>query len=154
MIQRVQTLFLLIVALLSGFMIFYPLSEMVIKTGDMVQFHSYGLQEIKQGGDTIHYNFLLLILILFITIMSFVTLLLYNNRALQMRLCVYNILISFCLIGCIAYFYFSLKHKYDIGANSYTIAVIFPIINIILLFQSFRAIRRDDLLIKSYDRLR
>jgi len=89
-----------------------------------------------------------------ITIMSFTTIILYNNRVVQMRLCVYNILISFCLIGYIAYYYFSIKHRPDVDSNSFTFIVVIPIINIILLFQSFRAIRRDDILIKSYDRLR
>jgi hypothetical protein len=154
MIQRIQSLFLLVVTLLSCLMLFYPLSNFYTSAGTWVQFHTYGLQEIKEGGDVVHYNFLLFLLILAIAIISLVTILVYNKRTLQMRLCVYNILLTICLIGCIAYFYFSFKHSLNMRANSYTFVVIFPIINILLLFQSFRAITRDDLLIKSYDRLR
>jgi hypothetical protein len=153
MIQRVQTLFLLVVTLLSGFMIFYPLYGIRLKTGEKLFLHSYALQN-GHTGELIHYNILLFMVILAITIISFITILYYNKRTIQMRLCVYNILISLFLIGCIAYYYFSIKRIPDVERNSFTFTVIFPVINIILLFQSFRAIRRDDLLIKSYDRLR
>ena len=153
MIQRAQTLFLLIVVLLSGFMIFYPLSMVELKTGILLHLHSYGMQDIH-SGKLLYHIFIPFLLILAITIISFVTILLFNKRILQMRLCAYNIILSLCLIGCIAYYYFSLKHKPEVTSNSFTFTIVFPIINIFLLFQSFRAIRRDDLLIKSYDRLR
>lgn len=154
MIQRVQTLFLLAVTILSFIMLISPLSKIVLLRGEIIKFYSIGLRDLNQGNEFIRYTIPLFVLILIITGISLVAMLYFKNRTLQLRLCVYHILLSIVLIGFLAFYYFSIKNQLNWDSNSFSIVVIFPLINIVLTFQAFRAIGRDEHLIKSYDRLR
>ena len=154
MIQRIQSLFLMAAAIFSGISIKAPLSEFTMKNGDLVRLYSHGLYNITENI-SLHLNTLVLaVLIIATTLINLVVIFIYKRRVLQMRLCVYNILLTIAIIGVHLYFHFMLKKNLDFASSSFSIAAIFPIVNIILIFQAFRAIRRDDLLIKSYDRLR
>lgn len=154
MIQRIQSLFLLAAAFFSGITIKAPLSEFILKKGDIVRLYSYGLYDL--GDNTsLHLNTLILAsLIIATTLISLIVIFVYKRRVLQMRLCVYNILLTIAVIAVHLYFHFMLRKELDLSSSQFTFYAIIPIINIILIFQAFRAIRRDDLLLKSYDRLR
>lgn len=154
MIQRIQSLFLLAAAILSGISIKAPLSEFILKNGDLVKLYSHGLYDVT-NHTTFHLNTLVLaVLIITTTLISLIVIFIYKRKVLQMRLCVYNILLTIAVLGVLLYFHFMLKKNLDVTSSQFTISAIFPIVNIILIFQAFRAIRRDDLLLKSYDRLR
>ena len=154
MIQRIQSLFLLAAATFSGISFKTPLSEFILKNGDLVKLYSHGLYDVT-NHTTFHLNTLVLaVLIITTTLINLIVIFIYKRRVLQMRLCVYNILLTIAILGVHLYFHFMLKKNLDIASSQFTLSAIFPIINIILIFQAFRAIKRDDLLLKSYDRLR
>jgi Domain of unknown function (DUF4293) len=154
MVQRVQTLFLLAVLVLSGIMLISPLSNMILLNGEVQKWFSIGIKNINQDNTFVKYTIPHFVLVVIITLISLYTILSYNKRQLQLKLCVYNILLSLLLIGLTAYYYFVIKNRFNWDSNSFSLVIIFPIINIVLTFQAFRAIGRDDQLIKSYDRLR
>ena len=125
-----------------------------MKSGDVVRLYSHGLYNITQNT-SMHLNTLVLaVLVIATTLINLIVIFIYKRRVLQMRLCVYNILLTLALLGVHLYFHFMLKKNLSISSSAFTVAAIFPVVNIILIFQAFRSIRRDDLLIKSYDRLR
>jgi hypothetical protein len=154
MIQRIQTIFLLISSILSVAMIFFPLSEMQLANNELLKLYSVGVKNMDQAGQIIYYTLPLLFLLLVITIISTISIFFYKKRELQMKLCVYNILLMILLLGLMIFYYLSIKHRFLLGFHSFSIIAISPFVNIILTFQAFRAIRRDELLIKTYDRLR
>jgi hypothetical protein len=94
-----------------------------------------------------------------IGLISFINIFLYTKRNLQIRLCVFNILL---LVGlsALTYYYFTVIKKQIVISNlsvikhAFDISIIFPVISIIFTFLAFRAIRKDELLIRSYERLR
>jgi len=135
-------------------MLFSPLSKVMMEHRQVHYLYSIGLRNFSHENEIVIYAIPLLLFILAISILCLVTIFLYDNRPLQLRLCVYSILCSIILIGIIAFYYFYIRNQNEWVSNSFSITVIFPIVNIILIFQAFRAIGRDDLLIKSYDRLR
>ena len=153
MIQRIQSLFLLAALIFSGLMIILPFSTLVNSIDEIFKMYFYGIRNITTGrvadkaiplaGVTLATAFL-----------SFITILIYRRRVLQMRLCVYNILLTFAQIALLIHYFIGYKTHLVAGASSVSFTMILPLVNIFLLFQAFRAIRRDDLLIKSYDRLR
>lgn len=153
MIQRIQTLFLLIAAVLSALVVFIPLSTMNIPDGDIVKLYSTGLKNINTG-EILFRAYPILVLGIVTSLLSIITIFLYQNRILQMRLCVYNILLLLGLTGMFIYYYFYIRNSFDFRGHSFSITLIIPVVNIILIFQAFRAIRRDDLMVKSYERLR
>lgn len=154
MIQRVQTLFLLAVSILTFTMLVSPLSSIILPSDEIVKFYSYGLKNISQGNELIRYTFPLIVLIIISFGISFSSIFLYKKRPVQLKLCVYNILLQLLIIGIITFYYFSIKHQLNWESNSLSLVIIFPVINIVLTFQAFRAIGRDEHLVKSYDRLR
>lgn len=153
MIQRVQTLFLLVATILSALVVFVPISEMMLPNGDVAKLYSTGLKNLN-SSEVLYQTFPILILGLATSLLSLITIFIYQRRTIQMRLCVYNILLLLFMAILFAYYYFDIRNKLEVQMHSFSYTLVIPLVNIILIFQAFRAIRRDDLLIKSYDRLR
>jgi hypothetical protein len=154
MIQRVQSLFLLAVTILSGIMLISPITEFYLANGELVKLYSLGFRNVNLSNAIIGYTIPLFITVSIITLLSLTSILLFNKKQLQLKICVFIILLSFGVIAEIAYYYFSIKYHVPWKTSSFSLVMIFPIINIVLTFQAFRAIGRDDQLLKSYDRLR
>jgi hypothetical protein len=159
MIQRIQSLFLLAVIVTSFLVVFNPILYISLSDDTQANLTSIGLRTITKPPLMLRSAYPIAILAVASGLMSLVTLILYQRRLLQMRLCGYNIILNFLLIVVIFIYYYSMRHmKLEkdlfIVSRSFSYTVLLPFINIILLFQAFRAVRRDDMLIKSYDRLR
>jgi hypothetical protein len=160
MIQRIQSLFLLAVTVSAFLIVFHPIAEMNMSDRSLAEFTSIGLRSLEEPEGILYSAYPIAILAIISAIMSFTTLVLYKQRLLQMRLCGYNIILTILLIAVVFFYYFILARNLIVGNNlhivskSFQYPILLPFVNIILLFQAFRAIRRDDLLIKSYDRLR
>ena len=139
MIQRIQTIYLLIVTILGALLCFYPMAEV---------FFSYGEELRLAMGSTIPYSALIIIM----PILSFATIFLYKKRILQMRLCSFNIVLNVLTIlfsGLCIY----IAYEQDSRLVMLWPSVIMPI-NIILLYLAARAIGKDEALVRSLDRLR
>lgn len=159
MIQRIQSLFLLCVTIASFIIVFHPIVRMGMSHGPMAYLTSINFKALLSPPEISYPTFPIAILASISGLMSLLTILLYHNRLLQMRLCGYNIVLTLILIIVIFVYYFIIKDKtfnnsITVLSTAFAYPIVLPFINIILLFQSFRAIRRDDLLVKSYDRLR
>jgi hypothetical protein len=155
MLQRIQTVYLLIVTILTGLMLFLPLAEILNDGGDVLTMYSYGL--VNQASDksgVIYSTLPMAIMIAIIFTISAISIFLYKNRIRQMRFCVFNILLMVGLLGLILFYYLSVKKDIGVSHHTFRLPVVLPIINIVLTFQAFRGIRRDELLVRSYERLR
>lgn len=154
MIQRIQTLYLLGSLILIGLCFFVPVAEISLPGGDLYTFNLFGYH-IVQGitSGTVHETTSLLIAGILICFILLITIFLFKNRILQIRFCVYGIILP---AGLTFLFFFVLNSiKKDLNAIIYyQIAIVFPIIAGILCYLAMRAIRKDDKLVKSYDRLR
>ncbi len=143
MLQRIQTLFLILAMLVSAGLIFvFPLwfSGKVIVT----------------AMDTLSTSDLLIkpigILFIISAILSFTAIFQYKNRKFQMTLVRLNILINFLLLGLIVYHVQNLSGEALVSEKG--IGSFLPIIVIFLLVFANRFIKKDEDLVKSVDRLR
>jgi hypothetical protein len=84
----------------------------------------------------------------------FLNIFFYKNRKLQIRICVYAIILEFGQIGLMYYFWVVLFHKLGEAEYLFRIPVLFPVLAIILTYLAFRGIRKDEILIRSIDRIR
>ena len=138
MIQRIQTLFLLGVVLLSGLILAFPVCQLatgvVLKDNFISSFSNIGLATL---------NFI-------IPAIALATILLYKNRKLQIKLTVVTI------IALVIYYLLLLGYVLQLPNNAYSLGftVAIPAINILLGVLAIRAIRKDENLVKSLDRLR
>jgi hypothetical protein len=85
--------------------------------------------------------------------LAFITIFLFKNRKLQFVLNRFNILLNLILLGIFVYRILTLSGGID-KVSEKGIGVILPIISIVLLVLANRAIKKDEDLVKSVDRLR
>ena len=129
MIQRIQSIYLLLVISLSsslGFIFLQPENEMVLTSF----YTSYRL-------------------FCSVPILSLIALLLFKRRKLQALVCVMLLLVN--LIPVIVYGQKSLNESLII---TYYVVIALSLLNIILVYLSRRAILKDEKLVRSVDRIR
>ncbi|SDG54542.1 DUF4293 domain-containing protein [Psychroflexus sediminis] len=136
MIQRIQSFYLLIAILLNGVLSFYlPLWI----TSENVEIYALS-QPVAIS------LFLVSVLISIITLFSF------KKRKRQFVLGRINIILNFVLVGVFAYWTLSLPGEMDISEKG--IGMLLPIISIVFIALANKAIKKDEDLVKSVDRLR
>lgn len=141
MIQRVQTLWLIVVALAA-----FASYTLKLYVGTPIE----GGEKFLLLAD----DFLLVIPIITLGILAIICLFLFKNRKLQFRL---SLLGMFLSIGFIFLEYFRVEtFKTDklIQSGSYQLGALLPIVMVIFFFLAARGIYKDQKLIKSMDRLR
>jgi len=151
MIQRIQTLFLLVVLVLSSLMLTGDLIVMNDGSGTMFSISFSGL---GNGGDTALQRLWPVTAILAIVpALTLFSVFLFRNRKLQMRIVMFIILLSLGTIILGAFYIIMFNQKIDITIV-WKVKALFPLINAILSWLAYRNILKDDLLVRSYDRLR
>jgi len=153
MIQRIQSIYLLLVAVLNGLLFIFPVGE-IVNNDHVLKLFVTGLHEITEGY-TIFLNpsFPLLAIVIISIILALVSIFLFKNRALQMRLSLYNgiLIIGFSLLSLFYTYQFALTEQ---GEWEVSIGLLFAITASLFSILAFRAIKRDDDLVKSVDRIR
>ena len=150
MIQRKQSLWLLIVALLAALTFIFPFF-----TGIRNKV-AEGLTDINTPTDVLSggelyalSNIILMLVTAAVAILALVTIFLYKNRSQQRILCFINLILSFGLIT--LYFYYK-SEKY--AGGNIALTSIFTFLIPVFLVLAIRGINSDISLLKSVDRLR
>lgn len=153
MIQRIQTVYLLIIVVLTVAMLFLPLA--VLQQGDaLFSFDASGVSTMIGEPELVYPTWGLFALTAVIAIVALATIFLFKRRILQIRLCVFNALLMLGLYGFFAYLVYDLKGELQGVTLSVRIALSFPLINLILDYLAIRNIGADEALVRSLDRLR
>ena len=90
---------------------------------------------------------------LLIIILSIVTIFLYKNRKIQIKFAIATAFLSAALIALTAWFAYSAGEKYQ-AVLSPGIRTFLPLIILLFSILAFLGIRKDENLVRSYDRLR
>jgi len=151
MIQRIQTLYLLLVLILSGITLF-SVQAGFVGNADAIHY-VLNYKGIFSGVNYVQNVWALSALCVLIPIIALITIFLYKKRILQIRLSIIN---SVLLAGYYGLLFIYLWQAGNVlNADWYlNIVTAFPLINIILTFLAIRAISKDEALIKSLNRLR
>ncbi|GAL77074.1 DUF4293 domain-containing protein [Nonlabens ulvanivorans] len=136
MIQRIQTIYLILAAAVSGGLIFL-VSLWIDGEGNEV----VAMDESSYFGAFVAS-----------ALLSLVAIFIYNNRKLQTVINRLNILLNLILLG--VFVYRSLTMSGETAVSEKGIGMLLPILSIVFLVLANRAIRRDEQLVKSADRFR
>ncbi|WP_459211098.1 DUF4293 domain-containing protein [Aquimarina rhabdastrellae] len=128
MLQRIQSIYLLLAAVVSGALPYFF------------------------GGKILTENIVVVLLFAVSAVLSLVTIFLFKNRKLQFVLGRLNIILNFILLG--VFVYWSLTISGEASVSEKGIEKLIPVISIVLLVLANRAIKKDEDLVKSVDRLR
>lgn len=145
MIQRKQSIYLLIAGIISAGLTF--VFSLWTKTQDN---SSVFIIDLFSGDSTLEKTTPILFFIS--AFISVVTLFLFKNRQLQFVLGRLNILINLFLLGVLIYLSQTLSGETAVSEKG--IGMFFPVIVILLLVLANKAIKKDEDLVKSVDRLR
>jgi len=136
MIQRIQTLYLLMAAAVSGGLIFV-----------------FELWRSPEGLEVFAVDLIYVFVIFLISaFFSILSILRFKNRKFQFVLGRLNIILNFILLG--LFVYQSLNVSGETNVSEKGIGIFLPIISIVLLALANKAIKKDEDLVKSVDRLR
>lgn len=143
MIQRIQTIYLLIASIVSGGLIF------VFNLWKTLKEQIFVLDLLKEGLFTLN-----VVPFMFITssILSLVTIFLYKNRKLQFVIGRIIILMNLFLLGLLIYLSLTLSGETIVSEKG--IGMFLPILVVLLIVLANKAIKKDEVLVKSVDRLR
>ncbi len=149
MIQRIQSLFLLISAILLLILLWAPLAILQIDENTFYEIYTKGYV----FENEMQYSYSLWIFNAITILIAFITIFLYKNRILQMRICMYNFILLLGLQGVIAYTVYATAS--NLKAEVFLqYAAVLPVVAAILHLIAFKYIKRDEELVKAADRIR
>ena len=136
MLQRIQTIYLLIAAITSAGLIFV-----------------FSVWE-NSAGESVYAQDVLIAFGMFLAsaAISLVSIFMFKNRKLQFVLGRLNIILNLFLLGVFVYWSLTLPGEMDVSEKG--IGMFLPIISIVFIVLANKAIKKDEDLVKSVDRLR
>ena len=159
MIQRIQSIYLLLAALMSALMALFTFA--VIDTGgDHYILDVFGIHYDLHKDQVELMGFWYLAAFVGIACsLSVVTIFLYKKRKLQITMCKLNLLLYLGVIFTVFYSGEKVLEILEInlgleGELHYKLGAILPIVSVILVFLATRAIKKDEDLVRSADRIR
>ena len=144
MIQRIQTLYLLVATLLSSALVFV-LNLWVNEAG--VEF--YAMDAFVTDNTLLK---TMSVLFFVSAAWTLIAIFKFKNRKLQFVLGRLSILINFILLGILVYFTQNLSGEIYVSEKG--IGLLIPVFTIVLVVLANKAIKKDEELVKSVDRLR
>jgi hypothetical protein len=156
MIQRLQSVYLAIVVILSCVTLFLSPAGFFNQSEALQYTINYrGISEVTGSGTLLIASntwFLTAISVL-IPIVALITVFAYKKRILQVRLTFFNIVLMAGYYGLLFIYLWQIGKSLD-AKWFLNISSAFPLVNIVFSFMAIRAIAHDEALVKSYDRLR
>ena len=163
MIQRIQSVFLILIAMIGISIFFLPLVHFSVVTYSFDIFVT-GIKNLDSANPfsfSISMMFHMIILIVLI-LTAIGTIFLYKRRDLQIKLCKFGMMVNIVFVFLIYMFADNIKSKFvaklalvpEFVVVNFKIGSILPLIMLVLFILAIRFIKKDDELVKSADRLR
>lgn len=138
MIQRVQTIWLLMASAAA----FLSLKVPFYSGTNSANIASYRLMGTE--------NFYLMLLTIGIGVLALITMFLYSNRKLQLRLCILGIVLEAFLI----YLYYRETTFFAPGTGTYSLTSVLQLLILLFFFMAMKGIANDNRIIRESNRLR
>lgn len=155
MIQRIQSVFLLLATISLVIGVFMPIA---VITTDEAQylFTPWALQENIPEGSVVYTTFYVGVLQVITALMSFIAIFLYKKRPLQSNLCVAAVIVNFVLLLLMLYVYPDRLLGRLLGENKtvFSLWTLTSILPIALFYMANKFILKDEKKVREADRLR
>ncbi len=154
MIQRIQTVYLLFVAGLVACAAFLPLASFA-SGGEEFSLYAFGLR--SADGETVQSTLYMGILLVLALALPLVTIFLFKRRMLQFRLGIVEMILLLgaqIMMGIYYFLSYRVFASFEFHVQSVKIPLILPLIAMIFTYLAVRAVFRDELTIRSMNRIR
>ncbi|MFN3402881.1 MAG: DUF4293 domain-containing protein [Cytophagaceae bacterium] len=156
MIQRIQSVFLLLVSICMISVLYFPIWEKTNpETGEKIVVDAFSTFNAANPDAAISNNVYIAIFAGISAVIAFFSIFRYRNRLQQIKLGLLNSLLMSLLVG--AYFYTIHQAKsagFDKFDENYNVGFFLPLVALIFNLLANRFIRKDEELVRSVDRLR
>lgn len=151
MIQRIQSVYLLLVVLLMAAAVFCPLLELTGEGKFAYTFSSLGIGRLF----TVQYPTWGVVFFAGLSaLVALINIFLYKKRKVQMKVgTLTSLLILFFYVTLYVYFN-AYTEKYELTFSSFQFGLILPVIALVLNVLAILRIKKDENLVKSLDRIR
>ena len=163
MIQRKQTIYLFFAGLITVILLFIPFGTYHIAGDKYLEYNAFVVKTISNKTVILH-SIGNAILLIATSLLSFITIFLYKNRKLQLKLISVNMLVILIAICTMVYIYpsfiFVRQEAYMLNISSvgaaleYNYVIIISFVSAVGLYLAKKAIMKDEAMIRSADRLR
>jgi hypothetical protein len=155
MIQRKQTVYLSLTILLSLLFLTGNTLNFIDKSGSAIKIAFNGIFRTAegQGLEFIDRFWPFTVVIVLIPAISLITILLFKDRKIQLWFALSGIVLAISFVLISIYFIYAISHNYGMHiVPGYKMLI--QILLLIFNYLAYRGIKKDDDLVKSYDRLR
>ena len=150
MLQRIQTIYLILAGICTSLTLYFSFATYSI-SGKLVSFTSQGFSPFGKNIE----NFPLYIVIIISSILIALSIISFKKRKRQIFLNTANYMVVLALIVLIFINFKNFEPTQDENIEiSYGVGMFLPIVTLVLLFMANRAVKKDEELIKSMDRIR
>jgi len=154
MIQRIQTILLLLTLICA---LFLMTGSIMTFSGDNNQLYSFGFKGLEkfpgEANETIGLSFAIPMTLFFVSFLSVVAILLYKKRKYQKVAALVVTAFSLCLLVLVAFSGYKITKVYNIHIVSW-FKMLLPLVMSLSSLLAYRRIADDEKLVRSYDRLR
>ncbi len=156
MLQRIQSIYLFLVFVFAILFVMLPLALFPAEAPDIpFRLSKYNVFFDALGIVSIRWLALLLLgLFALAVLLTVYASFQYKNRLLQIRLGKYNMLVHAAMILVAFFLTDNLRNQVHDAGFSYGAGVFFPVISLIFILLANRAIKKDEELVRSADRIR
>ena len=153
MLQRKQSLYLFVVFILVGLMVFFPLVEFQASEYNFTMNLFYFVGAGDLGG--LPNPSVIGILTALLGVVSLGTIFQFSNRKLQMKLNGLSLLLNFGILLSIFFITDKVAAMEEVGDKpQYLVAAFFPVASVLFIVLANRSIRKDEALVKQSERIR
>ena len=149
MIQRIQSVYLLVVTILMVVCMCSPVGSIIANTQEISEFGNLCIT--LPDGIKDYAPWALFVILLVVAVLSFGTIFLFKKRMLQIRLTIFSSVVLIGYYMALVAYIFMLAEEASFSP-SWTICL--PFVCLILNWLAIRGIGADEALVKAYDRLR
>jgi hypothetical protein len=156
MIQRKQTIFLLLSAIALAFLHYFPLASF-IGDRDSLVLYIFKVESLVPGQIPAlpdYFIFPILAVNSLIILLTILTIFLFKNRRMQLNLLRFSLILLLIMIASFFFYYVNLLEKASGGLAHYEIGSYMPLVAFVFYILAYRGIMSDEKLIRSADRLR
>ena len=154
MIQRIQTLYLLVIAGLMAVTLFAPLAWF---SGEAGQFGLYAFSLRTAAGEAVQPTIYMGVVLALACALPVLTIFLFKRRLLQLRLCVVEMVLLVGSAVMEGVYYFLSSRVFSTLAfheQGFKPAIALPLVCLLFAYLAARAVFHDELLVRAADRIR
>jgi lipopolysaccharide export LptBFGC system permease protein LptF len=155
MIQRIQSAYLFFITLLSLIFIKGSFLNFADKTGAVIKVTFNGIVRVNvgQSPEMIEKLLPLSVLIILIAAVSLITIFIFKNRKIQLWFSLLLMILAAVFVIALFHVSFHIVSKFEAGIIP-GFKMFLPVLILIISILAYRGIKKDDQLVKSYERLR